>query len=326
MINQIVRQKSTGFLVLGIAIAVIVPVWLPVYWVQMFTQLAIFGLFATSLNIEMGFAGMMPIGQGTFMGLGAYAFAILFDKVGLPMPAAIILGLFICIILNLIIGWLCLRGRAMTFGLLHMAFNILFSTMVFKWISLTGGDTGITFPRTGIMANNYYFYLIVLAIVLFCYLIIRFILFSPFGNVAQGLRENEERLIFLGINTKNFQLVLFTIAGFFSGLAGMLLALLNGGAYPAYSQMLYSAEAMMMCLIGGAFTFWGPTLGAGLVVIFSNEISGIIQYWQGLLGAIMVAVVLGFRGGILRKRRRRSMISITTEPGNQMPGTASVKT
>jgi branched-chain amino acid transport system permease protein len=90
--------------------------------------------------------------------------------------------------------------------------------------------------------------------------------------------------------------------------------------------MLYSAEAMMMCLIGGAFTFWGPTLGAGLVVIFSNEISGIIQYWQGLLGAIMVAVVLGFRGGILRKRKHRSMISVTTGPGNEMPGTSSVKT
>jgi branched-chain amino acid transport system permease protein len=308
MIQQLLRHKSIAILIVGIAILAIVPAWLP-NWVQMITQIAIFALFATSLNIEMGFAGMMPIGQGTFLGLGAYAFAILFSKAGFSLWLAIVLGLVVCIILNAIIGWLCLRGRAMTFGLLHMAFNILFSTMVYKWINLTGGDTGITTPRPDFLANNYYYFLAVLGVVLVCYLIMWIILSSPFGKVAQGLRENEERLIFLGINTKNYQLVLFVMAGFFSAVAGILLSLLNGGAYPAYSAMLYSAEAMMMCLIGGAFSFWGPTLGAGLVVLFSNVVSMYTQYWQGTMGVIMVAVVLGFRGGILKKAKRHSKLA-----------------
>lgn len=305
MIQVLARHKGATILAIAIAVVALAPMRMDNYWIQMFTQVAIMALFATALNMEMGFAGMMPIGQGTFLGLGAYAFAIFAVKVGLPLAAAIAVGLVACIILNAIIGWLCLRGSPLTFGLLHMAFNILFSTLIVKWISLTGGDLGLHVERKGVLSQPYYYYLIVLAIVLVCYLLIRIILFSAFGKVAEGLRENEERLTFLGINTKNYQLSLFVISGFFCGLAGMLLVMLNGGAFPAYSQILYSAEAMMMCLIGGAFTFWGPTLGASLVVVFSNVASGYTQYWQGTLGVLMVAVVLGFRGGILRKGKHR---------------------
>jgi branched-chain amino acid transport system permease protein len=306
----IIRYKSTGFLVAGVIIVAIFPLILPSYWTQLLTQVLIMALFATALNMEIGYAGMMPLGQAMFLGLGAYSFGIFFLKVHASLAPAIVLALILCIIVNAIIGFLCLRGKPMTFGLLHLAFNILFATVIAKWISVTGGDVGLTgIRRPSIFSDNLSFYLMVLVIVIICYMIIRTIMNSPFGKIAQGLRENEERLIFLGINTKRYQLILFVISGFFAGVAGILLAMLNRGAFPSYIQLILSAEAMMMCLIGGAFSFWGPTLGAALVIIFSNTVSNYVFYWQGILGMIMVVTVLGFRGGILRKRTSKMKIS-----------------
>jgi branched-chain amino acid transport system permease protein len=309
MARFIIRNKSTGFLVAGVIIVAILPLIIPSYWTQLLTQVLIMALFATALNMEMGYAGMMPLGQAMFLGLGAYSFGILILKVHISLGPAIVLALIICIIVNAIIGFLCLRSKPITFGLLHLAFNILFTTIAAKWISVTGGDIGLTgVPRPRIFSGNTSYYLMVLGIVIVCYIIIRTIMNSPFGKIAQGLRENEERLIFLGISTKRYQLILFIISGFFAGVAGILLAMLNRGVFTSYMQLILSAEAMMMCLIGGAFSFWGPTLGAALVIIFSNTVSNYVFYWQGILGIIMVTTVLGFRGGILRKRTSKMKI------------------
>jgi len=297
------NQKFIVAIIFGVVALALVPLILPSYWNQMLTQVVIMGLFATALNMEMGYAGMMPLGQSMFLGLGSYAFGILLLKGHVHYAVAIIVGLLICIAINAVVGFLCLRGRPITFGLLHMAFAILFVTLVAKWIPLTGGDAGLTgIERLGIFSNNYYFYLLVLAVVVVCYVAMRIIMFSPFGRVAQGLRENEERLTFLGINTKTYQLILFIVAGFFCGVAGMLLAMLNRGIFPTYISLILSAQAMMMCLIGGAYSFWGPSLGSAAVIIFSNTVSNYTEYWQGILGMIMMGTVLGFRGGILRKR------------------------
>lgn len=310
MKRVLISRKSIGFVIIAIIIIALLPLIIPSYWVKMFTQVLIMALFATSLNMELGYAGMMPLGQSMFLGLGAYSFGILLLKVGMSLAPAIIVALIMCIVINAIVGFLCLRGKPITFGLLHLSFNILFTTLIAKWIPVTGGDAGIPgIPRPGIFVSDSYFYLLVLGVVILCYIAIRLIMYSPFGRIAQGLRENEERLIFLGINTKNYQLILFTIAGFFAGVAGILLAILNQGVFPSYVSLILSAQAMMMCLIGGAFNFWGPSLGSALVIIFSNEVSNYVFYWQGILGTIMVATVLSFRGGILRKGKNNIKIS-----------------
>ena len=296
------KYKIIGSYILGIIIIALLPTVLPMHWKQLLTQVLIMALFATALNMEMGYAGMMPLGQAMFLGLGAYTFGIFYLKLHMPWGLAILTALIACIIINAIIAFLCLRGKPVTFGLLHLSFNMLFATIVAKWIPVTGGDAGLTgIPRPTIFSSNYSFYLMVLGIVVICYIIIWMIINSPFGRVAQGLRENEERLIFLGINTKRYQLILFVISGFFAGVAGIMLAMLNRGVFPSYIQLILSAEAMMMCLIGGSLSFLGPTLGSALVLIFSNTVMTYAFYWQGLLGVLMVATVLGLRGGILRK-------------------------
>ena len=307
MTRVIFRNKSLGLIIAGIIIVALLPLFIPSQWIQLLTQVFIMALFATGLNMEMGYAGMMPLGQAMFLGLGAYSFGILVVKAHMSLAPAVILALVICIIINAIIGFLCLRGKPITFGLLHMAFNILFTAIVAKWIPVTGGDVGISsLPRPHIFSGTEPFYYMVLGVVIICYFIISAVMNSPFGKIAQGLRENEERLVFLGINTKRYQLILFIISGFFAGVAGILLAMLNRGVFSSYVQIILSAQAMMMCLIGGVYSFWGPTLGAALVVIFSNTVSNYVFYWQGILGVIMIATVLGFRGGILRKRRGKT--------------------
>jgi branched-chain amino acid transport system permease protein len=305
----LIRRKSIALLIIGVIVVAILPFFLPAYWTQLLTQVIIMALFATALNMEMGYAGMMPLGQSMFLALGAYAFGILLLKGGLPLTLAIIVALLFSVAINAIVGYLCLRGKPLTFGLLHLSFNILFTTLISKW-ELTGRDMGLTgIPRPGIFDNNIYFYLMVLGVVIICYAIMRMLMYSPFGKIAQGLRENEARLIFLGIDTRKYQLTLFILSGFFAAVAGILLSMLNRGIYPSYVSLILSAQAMMMCLIGGAFTFWGPTLGSALVVIFSNVSSNYISYWQGILGTVMVAVVLGLRGGILRRGKSKVQIA-----------------
>jgi branched-chain amino acid transport system permease protein len=156
-------------------------------------------------------------------------------------------------------------------------------------------------PFSGTL-SFFYFILVVVGV---CYLLLRILMDSPFLKVAAGLRENEERLRFLGINIRRFQLAIFVVSGFFAAVSGMLLAMLDKGVFPAYITLTRSAEGLMMCLIGGMYSFLGPSVGAVIVVIIGTVTSTYVNQWQGLLGAIIIACVIGFQGGILRKKRGR---------------------
>ncbi len=239
-----------------------------------------------------------------FLGLGAYSVGLIVLKGGLSLPPAVLLAVLICLAASVVIGYLCLRGDSMTFGLLHLGFNRLLSILVLKWISFLGGEAGIMgIPRPTAFSGTLGFYFLVLIVVSICYGLVRMLLSSPFARATTGLRENEERLRFLGVNIRRFQLVVFVISGFFAAISGILLAMLDRGAFPAYLGLTRSAEGLMMCLIGGMYTFLGPSIGAAIVVIIGTVTSTYLTQWQGLLGIIIIACVIGFQGGILRPRR-----------------------
>ncbi len=300
------QKRSMGLAVGAIVALFVLGLFLPAHWTQLLTRVLIMALFATSLNIQVGYAGMLPLGHSMFLGLGAYSFCLLLVKTGMPQILAFPLALLISTAMSVIIGYFCLKSNEpMTFGLLHLAFNILLSTLINKWITFTGGEVGITgISRPGILADTTYFFFFVLAWFVVCYIVIGIIVSSPFAKAAHGLRENEERLRFLGVNIARFQLVIFTISGLFAAVAGILLSMLDKGAFPAYITLTKSAEALMMCLIGGMFSFFGPTIGAAIVVVFGTVTSIYISQWQGLLGVIILACVIGLRGGILGRGRK----------------------
>jgi branched-chain amino acid transport system permease protein len=196
------------------------------------------------------------------------------------------------------------------FGLLHFAFNLQLFTVINHWVYFTGGNSGVSgISRPAILTSTTSFYLFVFIIVLICYILMRIILSSPFRKVVQGIRENEERLTFLGINTKRFHLVVFIIGGLFASLAGILLTMLNLGAFPDYFSPLQSAEVLMMILIGGMSSFMGPTIGAGIAVFIDTEVSNYVNQWQGILGVIIILCVLIFRGGIHGRRKNKIRLS-----------------
>lgn len=273
-------------------------------WVNMLTMALIMALFAVSVNIQVGFGGMMPHGHAMFLGIGAYSFTLL-SLAHVPMILAILLGVIITAIAGLFIGYLCLKGTGMTFAFLNMGFNILLYTAVMKW-SAVGSDVGLAgAPRPGFASSTVGFGVFILVIVGACILLLFRIMESPFARVIKGLRENEERLVFLGINTKKFQLMIFVISSIFAGFAGILYAMLIGGAYPSFLSMTMSTQGLMMCLIGGMSTFVGPILGAGIVTAIITQLSNLTIFWQGVLGIIIIVCVLGFRGGILGTRRSK---------------------
>jgi branched-chain amino acid transport system permease protein len=297
------RNRAFVGTALVVIALVCLPFLLPGTWTDLLTKILIMALFATAINIEVGYAGMLPLGQSMFLGFSAYAYTLLFVRFAFPLGLAVVAALALSIVINIVIGFLCLRGESMTFGLLHMGFNILLYTVVNKWLAI-GGDAGIAGPiRPAFLTHSVAFNLFVLVVVLICYALMRRIMTSPFAQMAQGLRENEERLRFLGIDIKRFQLVIFTISGFFTSIAGILLAMLNGGAFPAYTSVLLSTQGLMMCLIGGMYTFVGPTIGAAITTIIVTEVSNYTYLWQGILGVIIIGCVLAFRGGILGKRK-----------------------
>jgi branched-chain amino acid transport system permease protein len=292
------------FAILATAILTILASLLPEHRSELITRILIMALFAMSINMQVGRAGMMPLGQAQFFGLGAYAFGLLCVKGGVTLPLAFFVALLISIVANAIIGYLCLRGDSLTFALLHLAFNILLFTVAAKWISLTDGDMGFTgVPRPGLFPGPFGLYLFVLLVVLMCCVLIWMITNSPFGRVMQGLRENEERIRFLGIDSKRFQLVIFIFSGLFTAVAGILWAILQMSVFNTYMSLILSAEGLMMCLIGGMSSFFGPTIGAAIVVLVGTLASTYVREWQGLLGLIIVVCVLGFRGGILGTRK-----------------------
>jgi branched-chain amino acid transport system permease protein len=292
------------FAILAAAILTILASFLPEHRSELITRILIMALFAMSINMQVGRAGMMPLGQAQFFGLGAYAFGLLCVKGGVTLSFAFFLALLISAVANVIIGYLCLRGDSLTFALLHLAFNILLFTVAAKWISLTSGDMGFTgVPRPGLFSGPFGLYLFVLLVVLICCFLIWMITNSPFGRVMQGLRENEERIRFLGIDSKRFQLVIFIFSGLFTAVAGILWTILQMSVFNTYMSLILSAEGLMMCLIGGMSSFFGPSIGAAIVVLVSTLASTYVREWQGLLGLIIVMCVLGFRGGILGSRK-----------------------
>jgi branched-chain amino acid transport system permease protein len=304
MLQRLIHNKQLVFAILATAILTILAPLLPEHRSELITRILIMALFAMSINMQVGRAGMMPLGQAQFFGLGAYAFGLLCVKGGVMLPLAFFLALLISVVANVIIGYLCLRGDSLTFALLHLAFNILLLTVAAKWISLTDGDMGFTgVPRLSLFPGAFGLYLFVLLVVIICCILIWMITNSPFGRVMQGLRENEERIRFLGIDSKRFQLVIFIFSGLFTAVAGILWTILQMSVFNTYMSLILSAEGLMMCLIGGMSSFFGPTIGAAIVVLVSTLASTYVREWQGLLGLIIVVCVLGFRGGILGSRK-----------------------
>ena len=289
------------------------------YWVFLFTEVFILALFATSFNLLLGYTGLVSFGQAAFYAVGAYATALILKHLSSSLWAALGGGVLAAFILSLLIGILCVRLTALYFAMLTMAFSSMIYAIIFQWRSLTGGDDGmpgIIRPSLDFLGGaalslndtrTYYYF--VLVVVILSLWVLKKIVDSPLGYILRSIRDNSKRAQFVGIPIKQFRLIAFSIAGFFSGLAGSLYALLAGIVSPELAFWSKSGDPVIMSLLGGFHNFWGPALGAGIYTILKSFIATKTENWILYLGIVLLIMVLVLPEGVTgawRKLRGKS--------------------
>lgn len=276
-------------------------------------EIYIFAIFAMSLDLLLGFTGLMSLGHAAFFGLGAYAVAILGTLVGVNAWLALAAGILVAAIGAVLIGFFCVRLSGIPFLMLTLAFSQLVFSVALKWRDLTGGSDGMAIPDKpslfGVeLSNSLAMYFMALAFLLAAYWALRRLLNAPLGHVFVGIRENEPRMLAIGFNTRAYKLLSFTIAGAFAGLAGGLYAVFNSFISPDAIYWTSSGDILIMTMLGGAGTLIGPAIGAGVFLLMKNVVSSYSDHWLAIIGAVFICCVLFFPGGIwgtLRQLRLR---------------------
>ena len=287
-------------LILGLGIIAALPCVVDISWVLLVTELAILVLYAMAYNLTFGVAGMLSFGHGGLFGAGAYVLAIAVIKADIPFPYALLAAPILTALITFIMGWFCIRLTGIYFAILTLAFGQLIWAAIWKMRTITGGDDGLVglqVPSVIASPTNQYFF--ILAIVMLALLLIKTIVDSPFGFILKTIRENQTRAQSIGINVKKYQLLAFTTSGFFTGLAGALFAILIGGAFVEFATVGRAFEPIFAGVLGGMHVFWGPALGAGVLLSLDKFVGAYTEYWPLVAGGILILLVLLLPEGIV---------------------------
>jgi len=287
-----------GLLALALAVA---PLALPPFFLQLLTEIAIVGLFATAFNLLMGFGGMVSFGHAAYFALGAYTAALLVKRAGVPLLLALPAAPVVAAAGALLFGVFIVRLSHTYFAMLSLAFAQIVFTVIFKWKALTGGDDGLldVWPP-GLLKSPAAYYYFTLAIVGLCIVALHAIVDSPFGYALKAVRENPRRARYIGIDVRRHQLAAFVISGAFSGVAGGLFAFYNGSVFPDFAYFTKSFEPLVVALLGGVQSFFGPLAGALGFKILEWMISRQWPvYWPLFLGSIVIVVIVLLPAGFV---------------------------
>jgi len=285
----------------------------------MFAKFLIFGIFAMSLGLLYGFVGLYSLGHAAFFGAGGYTTGILACHYGIEnLWVATPIVVLVTLLISAIFGFIALRASGVYFLLLTLALGQLIFTVAWKWVTMTGGDNGLSgIPRPELgfpwpAWDPAYYYYFVLVFFLACFFLLRQIVNSSFGYTLRGIRLNENRMRHLGYPVWGYKYIAFIIAGLFAGISGMLFAYFNGIVVPSHAGITTSVLVFLMVVIGGPGTLFGPVIGAGVIVFLQFFISLYTpEHWPLVLGCVFVAAVMYARGGLstwlleLQKRMKR---------------------
>jgi branched-chain amino acid transport system permease protein len=268
------------------------------------TEIWIFAIFGLGLNLLLGYTGLLSFGQSTFFGSAAYVAGYLLKHYAINVFAALGVGIGVGALSALLVGYLCVQRSGIYFIMLTFALNQLFYFIAYQWTSVTGGEDGmpgIGRPEfIGIDFKdplNYYIFVSVLFLISLW--VMKRVVESPFGKILQAIRENEVRAEAVGYNVPRFKLLAFVIGGAFSGLAGVLYAMLFGIVPLEAISFVFSGNVVFATLIGGSGSLYGPIIGSFIFIWLSESVSVMWARWPLLLGVAFVIVVLFFRGGVV---------------------------
>ncbi|MBI3709074.1 MAG: ABC transporter permease [Proteobacteria bacterium] len=301
-IEPVIRPAPRALALLGLAVLAIlvaVPLVAGPYAVAMLTEIAILVLFAASLHFMMGPGGMASFGHAAYFGVGAYGVALVMKSFAAPMLPALAAAPLAAGLAGIVFGWFCVRLSGVYLAMLTLAFAQICWSVAFQWVAVTGGDNGLlgVWPAEWAKDRTVFYYL-ALILCTAGVLLLRRVIYAPFGYALRAGRDSPLRAEAIGINVMAVQWGGFAFAALFAGLAGGLFALFKGSVFPTYLAISKSVDALLMVLLGGVQTISGPIIGAALLAGLEEQLIRATAYWRVVLGLVIIGLVLAFPQGI----------------------------
>ena len=286
-------------------------------YTQLGTRVVVMALAATALNFLLGYTGVLSFGHAAYFGLGVYGTGLIMKFIVPSTFAGMAVGVLAAVVAAAFIGLLIVHLRGIYFAMVTIAFGQVFYFIAYRWNNVTGGDDGLSnwhrmpidfgFAKLDIQHSPFTFYYFCLFFFAVSVAIMAALLRSPFGRTLLAIRENERRARFLGIPVDRHIWLSWVISCTFVGLAGTLYALLNNFADPHDLHWSQSGDFVIMAVLGGMRSFWGPLIGAAIFVVLQDYVSTMTQNWMSFIGLFFVLVVLFFPRGVLGIIRRKSV-------------------
>ena len=295
--------RNLALLLAFIALAAL-PYWMPgVYYINVGSQILFYAIFALGLNVLVGYAGLVSLGHAALFGISAYAVGYML-QLGFGHAVSILVSLVIGVIAMAVFALLSLRSTGIGFIMITLALGQILWGLAYRWISLTGGDNGINVPGRPApfgysLSSPTTFYYTTLVVFLLAIAAMGVFVRSPFGAALMGTRDQPRRMNALGYHVLAIRFWACLLSGLLTSVSAILFVYYTQFISPQTLSLTSSAEVLLMVISGGPGTILGPIVGAGLVVVVKTVVSGFIERWNFLLGAIFVAIVILMPEGIV---------------------------
>jgi len=289
------NQRSLLWIVL--AVLGLMPWLLSDFWLYIAVEVLAFALYALSFNVLLGFGGMLSFGHAAFFGVGAYSAALFFKSTHLDVVSTFLLVPLVAMVVSAVValgvGYFSVRRSGIYFSMLTFAFQMLLYTVALKASWLTGGYDGtMGLKPAGLLGQPVGFYGYALVVFLPSVYLLYRLVHSPYGLILRALKDDSLRVQYLGVNVRQHQLIAFVISASFAGLAGALFAFSTGNVFPSWLNWTASATPVVMAVLGGVQSFFGPALGALVYVVLEVIVSGQTEYWPLTMGVVILFLVL----------------------------------
>jgi branched-chain amino acid transport system permease protein len=311
MIGRPRHTALVAFVVAAIAVLAIFPRVAQPYYVTLVLPAFAYAIALLGFNLLFGTTGLLSFGHALFVAIGAYAAAVMTSKLGIKsFELILVVAGAVAVIAAIPVALLAVRYVRIFFGILTLAFGMLFHSFLFKFYNLTGGDTGIRVLRPTLLGQDWKeldktafligpFYYACLALVVVLGFAMWRIVHSPFGMHLAAIRENARKAEYLGVRVRLFRLIAFLISAFYGAIGGAILAVNTGQADPELAYWTHSGELVFMTVLGGFASFFGPLVGAFTFIFLKSELMGATQYWRFFLGATLALIVIAFPRGLM---------------------------
>jgi len=288
----------------------LLPLWAPAYYASLMIPFFGYAIALLGFNLLFGYTGLLSFGHAMFLGFGAYGAAVLAGTFGIKSFEIVLLAVVLLSAFAAFpIGLFCVRYVGIFFGMLTLAFGMLFYSFLFKFYHLTGGDSGMRVPRMNVLglelaqynkieflAGPFYYYC--LALLIIAAVVMWRIVHSPFGLHLKAARDNPRKAEYLGVHVHRFRLAAFVISAAYGAAGGAILGFRIGLADPELVYWTQSGQLVFMAVLGGFSNFFGPIIGAFAFTLLQDQLQSLTQYWRFILGAVLAAIVIGFPEGL----------------------------